>query len=73
MEKALNLRLFGKSRDHPQWRSGYVRSGPTEGTGFKSRFGPSFSLLPFFFFFVLSWLLICFAVFFVAFFKYKLK
>ena len=37
MEKALNLRLFAKSRDHPQWRSGYVRSGQTEGTGFKSR------------------------------------
>ena len=27
MEKALNLRLFAKSCDHPQWRSGYVRSG----------------------------------------------
>ena len=67
MEKALNLRLFGKSWDHPQWRSGYVRSGQTEGTGFKSRYGPSFSLLPFFFFFVLSCLLICFAVFFVLF------
>ena len=36
MEKALNLRLFAKSWDHPQWRSGYVRSGQTEGTGFKS-------------------------------------
>ena len=48
MEKALNMRLFSKSRDHPQWRSGYVRSGQTEGTGFKSRYGPSFSLLPFF-------------------------
>ena len=28
---------FAKSRDHPQWRSGYVRSGQSEGTGFKSR------------------------------------
>ena len=37
MEKALNARLFAKSRDHPQWRSDYVRSGQTEGTGFKSR------------------------------------
>ena len=46
-----NVRLFPKSRDHPQWRSGYVRSGQTEGTGFKSRYGPSFSLLPFFFLF----------------------
>ena len=36
MEKALNLRLFDNSCDHPQWRSGYVRSGHTEGTGFKS-------------------------------------
>ena len=69
MEKALNMRLFSKSRDHPQWRSGYVRSGQTEGTGFKSPYGPSFSLLPFFlvFCFVLSCLLICFAVFFVLF------
>ena len=63
MEKALNLRFFAKSGDHPQWRSGYVRSGQTEGTGFNSRYRPSFSLLPFFFFFVLSCLLICFAVF----------
>ena len=37
MKKVLNLRLFAKSRDHPQWRSGYVRSGQTEGTEFKSR------------------------------------
>ena len=37
MKKALNLRLFAKSRDRPQWRSGYVRSGQTDGTGFKSR------------------------------------
>ena len=37
MKKALNLRLFAKSRDHPQWRSGYVRSGQTDGTGFKFR------------------------------------
>ena len=36
MEKALNLRFFTKSCDHPQLRSGYVRSGQTEGTGFKS-------------------------------------
>ena len=36
MEKALNLRLFANSCNHPQWRSGYVRSGQTEGTGFKS-------------------------------------
>ena len=73
MKKALNMRLFSKSPDHPQWRSGYVRSGPTEGTGFKSRFGPSFSLLPSFFFFVLSCLLICFAGFFCFVFKYILK
>ena len=35
MEKALNLRLFTASCDHPQWRSDYVRSGLTEDTGFK--------------------------------------
>ena len=67
MEKALNLRLIAKSRDHPQWRSGYVRSGQPEGTGFKFCYGTSFSLLSFFFFFVLSCLLICFAVFFLFF------
>ena len=76
MEKALNLRLFAKSRDHPQWRSGYVRSGQPEGTGLKFSQGLSFSLPPFFFFFVLSCLLICFALFlffvFVVF-KYILK
>ena len=38
MEKALNLRLFAKACDHPQWRSGYVRSGLFEGTGIKSCF-----------------------------------
>ena len=63
MEKALNLRLFANSCDHPQWRRGYVRSGLIEVTGFKSCYRLSFSLLPFFFFFVLSCLLICFAVF----------
>ena len=73
MEKALNLRLFAKSRDHPQWRSGCVKSGQAEGTGFNSCWRPSFSLLPFFFFFVLSCLLICFAVFFCFVFKYILK
>ena len=56
MEKALNLRLFVKSCDHPQWRSGYVRSGQPKGTGFKFCLRPSFSLLPFFFLF-------CFALF----------
>ena len=35
MEKALKLRLFANSCDHPQWRSGYVKSGQSEGTGFK--------------------------------------
>ena len=35
MEKALNLRLFTKSFDRPQWRSGYVKSDQPEGTGFK--------------------------------------
>ena len=36
MEKALNLRLFATSCDHPQWRGGHVRSGQTEDTGFNS-------------------------------------
>ena len=68
MEKALNVRLFAKSYVSPQWRSGYVRSGQTESTGFKSCCGPSFFPSSFlFFFFVLSFLLICFAVFFVLF------
>ena len=68
MEKALNLRLFAESCVHPQWRSGYVRSGQTKGTGFKPCYGPSFSLLPFFFpflfcvvcLFVLLFFLFCF-------------
>ena len=50
MEKELNWRLFAVSSDHP--RSGYVRSGQPEGTGFKFCQGPSFSLLPFFFSFL---------------------
>ena len=29
-------RQIAKSCDHPQWRSGYVRSGLIEGTEFKS-------------------------------------
>ena len=33
MEKTLNMRLFSKPRDHPQWRSGYESSGQPEGTG----------------------------------------
>ena len=67
MEKALDLRLFAKTCEYPQWRSGYVRSGQPEGTGFKFCSSTSFCVLPFFFFFVLSCLLICFAVFFVCF------
>ena len=35
-KKAVNLRHFAKSCDHPQRSSGYVRSDQTEGTGFKS-------------------------------------
>ena len=35
MEKELNMRLFAKSCDHPQWRSGHVRSGQLEGTRVK--------------------------------------
>ena len=35
MENALTLRLFTKSCDRPQWRSGYMRSGQLGGTGFK--------------------------------------
>ena len=66
MENALNLRLFTKSCDHPQWRSGYVRSGQLGGTGFKFLLMILFfSFLPYFFFCVLFCLLICFAVFFV--------
>ena len=66
MEKALNLRLFTKSCDHPQWRSGYARSGQLEGTGFNSADDLLFPFL--FFFFVLFCLLICFAFFFFFFF-----
>ena len=68
MEKALNLRLFATLCDHPQWRSGSVRSGETEGTGFKTCQEPSFSLLPFFFVFcfvLFAYLFCCF--FFVLF------
>ena len=36
MEKVLRLRLFAKSCDRPQWHNGYVRSGQSEGTEFKS-------------------------------------
>ena len=71
MENALNLRLFTVSCDHPQWRSGYVRLGQLECTGFKFCYRPSFSLLPFFVFFVLFCLLICFNVCFVFFFVFK--
>ena len=55
MEKALNLRLFTKTCDHPQWRSGYARSGQLEGTGFNSA---DDLLFPFFLFF-----LFCFVLF----------
>ena len=74
MEKALNLRLFTKSCVHPQWRSGYESSGKPESTGFIFCCGPSFSLLPFLFFFVLFCLLLCFAslfCFFLFFFVFK--
>ena len=69
IEKALNLRLLAKSHHHPRWRSGYVRSGQSECTGFKSCSEPSFLPSSFFFSFfvltVLSCLLICFAGFFL--------
>ena len=75
MEKALNLRLFAISSDHPQWCNSYVSSGQTEGTGFKFCRGPSFSLLPLFFSFLFCLVclfgLLLFFCFFV--FKYILK
>ena len=58
MEKALYLRLFNNSCVHPQWRSGYESSGQPEGGGFIFCYGPSSSLLPFFFSF-----LFCFVLF----------
>ena len=67
IEKALNLRLFTKSCDHPQWRSGYARSGQLEGTGFNSAetfFFPS----SFFFFFVLFCFVCLFVLLFFLFF-----
>ena len=67
IEKALNLRLFAKSCVHPQWRSGYVRSGQTEGSGFKSCLRLSF----FFFLFCLVCLFVL--LFFCFVFKYILK
>ena len=72
MEKALNLRLFTKSCDHPQWRSDYVKSDQPERTGSNSAENLLFSIFLFFFFFVLFCLLICFAFFcFVFFFVFK--
>ena len=76
MEKALNVRLFAKSCDHPQWRSGYVRSGQPEDTGFKFSQGLSFSLPPFFFLFcfvLFAYLFYSFFVFVFFVFKYILK
>ena len=58
MKKALNLRLFTKSCDHPQWRSGYVWSGQPERARFKFCYWPSFSLLPFLFCFVCLFVLL---------------
>ena len=70
MEKALNLRLFTKSCDHPQWRSGYARSGQLEGTGFNS---DDDLLFPFFLFFSFLFCFVCLFVllFFFYFFVFK--
>ena len=64
MEKALNLRLFTKTRDHPPWRSGYVAMFNSKVPGSISTNDLLFPFFLFFFFFVLFCLLICFAVFF---------
>ena len=63
MEKALYLRLFNNSCVHPQWLSGYESSGQPEGTGFIFYYGPSSSLLPFFFFLFCLLIFVCFFLF----------
>ena len=54
MKKALNLKLFTTSCDHPQGRSGYVKV-----IGSNSAKNLLFPFFLFFFFFVLFCLLIC--------------
>ena len=63
---ALNLRLFTRSCDHPQWRSGHARSGQLEGTGFNSAEDLLFPFFPFFCF------LFCFVCLFVLLFFFLL-
>ena len=72
MEKALYLRLFNNSCVHPQWRSGYESSGQPEGGGFIFCYGPSSSLLPFFFFFFVLFCFVClFVLLFLFLFVFK--